>query len=164
MSAKDSFGARATLEVGGREWADRYLAKVQAEAAESKPAGLGPNRDFGTQLAYTAEERRNARRRRGPWWGMPVANPADCASPYLPNLLVSRLEELGMDYLITYPTWGLTVHTIPDTEDRLIATRAVNLMHSRVWNGVVKMRLVTSTTIAASSPGPRTTDTAENAI
>ena len=30
-----------------------------------------------------------------------------------------------MDYLITYPTWGLTVHTIPDDEDRLIATRAV---------------------------------------
>jgi len=122
------------IEVGGRDWADRYLAKV-AKDQETKPAGLGPNRDFGTAMAYTAEERRAGRRRRGPWWGMPVANPADCASPYLPKLLVRRLDELGMDYLITYPTWGLTVHTIPDDEDRLIATRAVNKMHAEVWNG-----------------------------
>ena len=36
--------------------------------------------------------------------------------------------------------------------------------NSRVWKGVVKIRLVTWTTIAAISPGPRMTDTAVNAI
>jgi hypothetical protein len=36
-------------------------------------------------------------------------------------------------------------------------------MNSRAWNGVVKTRLATSMTIAASSPGPRTIDAAENA-
>jgi hypothetical protein len=123
------------IKVGGRAWADRYLKKVGADLQEKKPAGLGPNQDFGSALKYTADQRRAGRIRRGPWWGMPVANPVDCASPYTPRLLVSRLDELGMDYLITYPTWGLTVHTIPDPEDRLIATRAVNLMHSEVWNG-----------------------------
>ena len=123
------------VQVGGRDWADGYLKKVGADLQEKKTAGLGPNQDFGAALKYTEEQRRAGRIRRGPWWGMPVANAADCASPYTPKLLVSRMEELGMDYLITYPTWGLTVHTIPDTEDRLIATRAVNLMHSQVWNG-----------------------------
>jgi predicted TIM-barrel fold metal-dependent hydrolase len=122
------------VRVGGREWADRYLKKVGADLAERKPVGLGPNRDFAEAAVYTLEERRRGRIRRGPWWGMPVASAVDCASPYLPTLLVSRMEELGMDYLITYPTWGLTVHTIPDDEDRLIATRAVNLMHAEVWN------------------------------
>jgi predicted TIM-barrel fold metal-dependent hydrolase len=123
------------VKVGGRDWADRYLAKVGADLAEAKTAGLGPNRDFGSAALYTSQERRKGRIRRGPWWGMPVANPADCASPYLPKLLVSRLDELGMDFLITYPTWGQTVHAIPDDEDQLIATRAVNEMHAEVWNG-----------------------------
>ena len=36
-------------------------------------------------------------------------------------------------------------------------------MNSRPWNGVVNVALVTSTTIAAISPGPRTTDAALNA-
>src|SRR3982750_2454123 len=36
--------------------------------------------------------------------------------------------------------------------------------NSRNWKGRVKIRLVTSTTIAAISPGPRRTDTALNAI
>jgi hypothetical protein len=36
-------------------------------------------------------------------------------------------------------------------------------MNSRSWNGVVNARFATSMTIAASSPGPRTTDAAENA-
>jgi len=123
------------VEVGGRDWADRYLKKVRADLAAAKPVGLGPNQDFGAAALITQEERRRGRIRRGPWWGMPVANPMDCASPYLPKLLAKRMEELGMDYLITYPTWGLTVHTIPDDEDRLICTRAVNEMHAKTWNG-----------------------------
>jgi len=122
--------------VGGQKWTDRYLAKVGAANAIAKPAGLGPNQDFAQAALYSLEERRRGRIRRGPWWGMPVASPVDCASPYLPTLLAERIEELGMDYLITYPTWGLTVHTIPDDEDRLIATRALNEMHAEVWNGV----------------------------
>ena len=122
-------------EVGGRAWLDGYLKRVGAELAEAKPAGLGPNKDFGVAALYTQQQRQQGRLRRGPWWGMPVANPVDCASPYLPKLLIERTEELGIDYFITYPTWGLTVHTIADDEDRLIATRSVNLMHSRVWNG-----------------------------
>jgi hypothetical protein len=35
-------------------------------------------------------------------------------------------------------------------------------MNSRNWNGLVKIRLVTSTTITAISPGPRRTVVAEN--
>jgi predicted TIM-barrel fold metal-dependent hydrolase len=123
------------IKVGGRDWADRYLAKVKIESQEKKTAGLGPNQDFSTTLTYTDEQRRYGRIRRGPWWGMPVQNPADCAAPYAPKLLARRMDELGMDFLITYPTWGLTVHTISDTEDRLIANRAINEMHAEIWNG-----------------------------
>ena len=36
-------------------------------------------------------------------------------------------------------------------------------MNSRPWNGVVNVALVTSTIMAASSPGPRTTEAALNA-
>jgi len=90
-------------EVGGRAWLDGYLKRVGAELAEAKPAGLGPNKDFGVAALYTQQQRQQGRLRRGPWWGMPVANPVDCASPYLPKLLIERTEELGIDYFITYP-------------------------------------------------------------
>jgi predicted TIM-barrel fold metal-dependent hydrolase len=124
------------VRVGGKQWADRYLEKIGAATQEKKTAGLGPNQDFAKAAQFSMEERRRGRIRRGPWWGMPVASAVDCASPYLPRLLAQRVEELGLDYFITYPTWGLTVHTIPDDEDRLIATRALNEMHAEVWNGV----------------------------
>lgn len=124
------------VRVGGKKWADRYLEKIGAATQEKKTAGLGPNQDFARAAQFSMEERRRGRIRRGPWWGMPVASPVDCASPYLPRLLAERVAELGIDYFITYPTWGLTVHTIPDDEDRLIATRALNEMHAEVWNGV----------------------------
>ena len=53
------------VRVGGKEWADRYLKKVGADLAESKPVGLGPNRDFVEAALYTLEERQRGRIRRG---------------------------------------------------------------------------------------------------
>ena len=67
------------------------------------------------------------------------------------------------------PTWSEM--TAPNGIETRIVGISVTLvmnqacsMNSRNWKGRVKIRLVTSTTIAAISPGPRRIDTALNAI
>ena len=58
------------------------------DAQESKPAGLGPNKDFGTALRYT----RGTPRRAVPPWplvGHAGREPGRLREPYLPKLLVS---------------------------------------------------------------------------
>ena len=74
------------------------------------------------------------------------------------------------------PSWPVRLPTCSEiTAPNGIETRSVGIRvtlvmnqacsrNSRVWKRVVKIRLVTSTTMTAISPGPRMTDTAENAI
>jgi predicted TIM-barrel fold metal-dependent hydrolase len=51
----------------------------------------------------------------------------------LPDLLHRRLEEIGLDFALLYPTSGLSVLTIPDDELRQAAARALNTYYSRVF-------------------------------
>ena len=68
---------------------------------------------------------------RGAWWG--VTNDAlDLATVMAPRLLAERLEEIGLDYAILYPTLGLALPTIPDKEMRRLACRAVNTMNAEL--------------------------------
>ena len=51
----------------------------------------------------------------------------------LPELLHRRLEEIGLDLALLYPTSGLSVLSIPDDELRQAAARALNTYYSRVF-------------------------------
>jgi len=51
----------------------------------------------------------------------------------LPELLHRRLEEIGLDFALLYPTSGLSVLSIPDDELRQAAARALNTYYSRVF-------------------------------
>jgi predicted TIM-barrel fold metal-dependent hydrolase len=51
----------------------------------------------------------------------------------LPDLLHRRLEEIGLDFALLYPTSGLSVLSIPDDELRQAAARALNTYYSRVF-------------------------------
>jgi predicted TIM-barrel fold metal-dependent hydrolase len=63
------------------------------------------------------------------------ANPLglDRMTVMLPELLYRRLEEIGLDYALLYPTSGLSILSIPDDELRQAAARALNLYYSRVF-------------------------------
>jgi hypothetical protein len=41
------------------------------------------------------------------WWGWPTKNTRDRATSYLPALLYERLDELGIDFTILYPSMAL---------------------------------------------------------
>ena len=64
---------------------------------------------------------------RGAWWG--VTNDArDLATVMAPALLAERMEEIGLDFTVLYPTLGLGLLTLPDPEARRLAVRALNTM------------------------------------
>lgn len=82
------------------------------------------------------ESRRSAGVTRTAWWGLPTRNTLDRATAMLPNLLYDRLEELGIDYAVLYPTYGLTVTAHPDDELRPAMARAFNRYSFEVFAGL----------------------------
>ena len=53
------------------------------------------------------------------WWGNPVSDPRDRATAHLPSLMYDRLEELGIDFMLIYPSW--TLGFLMSTDDELRA-------------------------------------------
>ena len=53
----------------------------------------------------------------------------------LPELLYRRLEEIGLDFALLYPTSGLSVLSNPDDELRQAAARALNTYYVWVFTG-----------------------------
>src|SRR5262249_12083386 len=73
------------------------------------------------------DERHRRRLRRGIWWG--VTNQTyDKATALLPALMNERLPELGVDFSILYPSFGLSLPLQQNDELRQAAARAYNLM------------------------------------
>ncbi len=75
---------------------------------------------------------------RGPWWPS-TTDALYQATVMVPALLAERLDEIGLDFVILYPSLGLALCTIPDAEIRRASIRALNTMleeisreHSRV--------------------------------
>ncbi|HZQ56473.1 MAG TPA: amidohydrolase family protein [Acidimicrobiales bacterium] len=58
-----------------------------------------------SQRPRTPDERRRTRTPQGSWWGGPPCdNALDRATATLPALLYERLDELGIDFTVLYPT------------------------------------------------------------
>jgi predicted TIM-barrel fold metal-dependent hydrolase len=70
------------------------------------------------------------------WWGLPTENTRDRASAMLPALLHERLDELGIDVAVCYPTYGLTVMGLDDPDLRVAAARAFNSYYAQAYAGL----------------------------
>ena len=91
------------------------------------------------------------------------------ASRTTASTAVAPANDWAPSWPVRLPTWSEI--TAPNgIETKIVGIRVTLVMNhacsmnSRIWNLVVKVRLTTSTTIAANSPGPRITDAAVNAI
>jgi predicted TIM-barrel fold metal-dependent hydrolase len=71
-------------------------------------------------------QRREMALMRIPWWGIPTRNTLDRATAMLPGLLYERLDQIGIDVAIAYPTYGLTAIHLTDDELRPALSRAFN--------------------------------------
>ncbi len=112
---------------------NEYLAKVGISAdVYGLIAGLlGPDTDRWSELSLS--EREHVRAMRPPWWAMPTRNTLDFATATVPGLLRSRLDELGIDYAVVYPTLALGFPSIENDELRAGACRAINTYHAELY-------------------------------
>lgn len=97
------------------------------------------------------ELRRQAGVTRNAWWGVPAANTLDRATAMLPGLLYDRLDQLGIDVALLYPTYGLTVTAFADDELRQAMARAFNIYMARAHDDFTD-RLVPVASIPMFTP------------
>src|SRR5678816_2846407 len=102
-----------------------YLAQVGGPKSVDRIRALWRGRD--RWYNSTREERQHNRLRRAIWWGV-TSNTLDKASALLPALLNERLPELGIDFALIYPSFGLTINAMSQSELHRAACRAYNMM------------------------------------
>jgi predicted TIM-barrel fold metal-dependent hydrolase len=92
----------------------------------------------GSELARLAplDRKRELGLSRSAWWGLPAKNTLDRATAMLPDLLHRRCDELGIDYAMLYPTYGLVVTALGEDELRRACARAFNRYYAEVYADV----------------------------
>ncbi len=91
------------------------------------------HRVLGAWSALTEEERRRQWAPKPPWWSLPAKNTLDRATAYLPRLMHERMDEMGIDFAVLYPSRTLILAALPNDELRQVATRALNSYHAAVY-------------------------------
>ena len=95
------------------------------KAADGFLAAMAVTRD---SLVMSVEERRRRRVAMPGFWTRQTGNTYDRATAMIPHLLYERLDEIGSDYAIVYPTAGLRLPRIKDDETRRAVIRAYNIV------------------------------------
>lgn len=102
-----------------------YMKKVCGNSAIE---GLKSRDDSVARiLTLTPEQRRDERRAQEAWWAAPTKNTRDRATAMIPKLLYERMEELGLDFTVLYPTSGMGLPFISNDEVRRAACRGFNM-------------------------------------
>jgi predicted TIM-barrel fold metal-dependent hydrolase len=78
-------------------------------------------------LSMSLDERRRRRVGQEAFWSTPSENVLDRATAMLPRLMYERLDDLGIDLSVIYPTAGLSFHRMQDTRLRRAICRAYNV-------------------------------------
>ncbi len=110
-----------------------YLKKVAGSAMVDRLKSLPDSPWHFRWYRLTPEERRRQRVPRPHWWVHPTRNTLDRATSSLPRLLHQRLDEMGLDYTIIYPSIGLLGMHLADDELRGAVCRAWNQLHAEIF-------------------------------
>ncbi len=89
-----------------------------------------------TSLKMTVAERTRKRVGQEAFWSSPSENVLDRATAMLPRLMHERLDDLGIDFSVVYPTAGLSFHRMQDTRHRRAICRAYNVFAADQFRGL----------------------------
>src|SRR5712691_7136731 len=78
-------------------------------------------------LGMSVAERRRRRIGQEAFWFLPTKNTLDRATAMMPRLLYERLDDLGLDFCVVYPTAGLGYYRLPPEKHRRALCRAYNV-------------------------------------
>ncbi len=85
------------------------------------------------------------------WWGFPARNTLDRATATLPRLQYERLDELGLDFAVLFPTYGLSCLGLDDEELRRAGARGFNRYYAEAY-GEFRDRLAPAALIPMHTP------------
>ena len=106
-------------DAGGAALRDRFLATA---ASFDTSSSLADRDDPAVRDQWKAMPS---------WWGWQTAGVRDRATAHLPALLYERLDEIGIDFTILYPSMALGYFEVTDEELSSVLCRAVNRAHAR---------------------------------
>ena len=104
--------------VGGPSMVDRFYSNERNTGSWGK---------LSRWYQFSPEERRYHRPTRAPWWALPTKNTLDRATAVLPKLLHERMDDIGLDFTVLYPSLGLSFPHTEDAELRQATCRALNM-------------------------------------
>jgi predicted TIM-barrel fold metal-dependent hydrolase len=87
-------------------------------------------------LKLSPEERRQRRVAMPNFWNRQAENTLDRATAMMPKMLYDRLDEIGIDFAIVYPTAGLRLPRIKDDATRRAVIRAYNIVSAEYFSGL----------------------------
>jgi predicted TIM-barrel fold metal-dependent hydrolase len=80
-----------------------------------------------TSLGMSVAERHRRRIGQEAFWFLPSKNTLDRATAMMPRLMYERLDDLGLDFCVVYPTAGLGYHRLQPERLRRAICRAYNV-------------------------------------
>jgi len=100
------------------------LRRIGGDRAVEGFTSIG--RGVRESLSLSVEERQRRRLSQEAFWSSPSRNTRDRATGMLPRLLYERLDELGLDFCVVYPTAALGWYRLPSEKHRRALCRAYN--------------------------------------
>src|SRR5271170_8306529 len=111
------------------EYTPVFTEKIRKAVGDKGATGfLASQRRIPDSLSQTLAERKQRGVAMEGNWGRQSTNTRDRATAMMPKMLYDRLDELGIDFGIVYPTAGLGIPRIPDDETRRAVIRGFNIV------------------------------------
>src|SRR5436190_10981834 len=102
-----------------------YLRETASPHVAETFASSMPYQRFSSPWLVTPEQRRHNWTSQSNLWGWPTKNTLDRATATIPGLYATRMDDLGIDYSMLYPSAGLFLFNV-DPEIRREVVRAYN--------------------------------------
>jgi predicted TIM-barrel fold metal-dependent hydrolase len=111
------------------EYAPVFAERMRKVVGDKGADGfIAAQRRIPDSLSQTIAERRQRGAAMEGYWGRQSTNTRDRATAMMPRMLYDRLDELGIDFGIVYPTAGLGIPRIPDEATRHAVIRGFNIV------------------------------------
>jgi predicted TIM-barrel fold metal-dependent hydrolase len=112
---------------------------------------LASQRRVPDALRLSIAERRHRGLAMEGYWTRQSTNTRDRATAMMPRLLYDRLDEIGIDFGVIYPTAGLGIHRIADGETRRAVIRGFNIVTAEYFEKLAD-RLTPAAVIPMHTP------------
>ncbi|OGA04028.1 MAG: hypothetical protein A2W68_11875 [Betaproteobacteria bacterium RIFCSPLOWO2_02_64_14] len=119
------------------EYVPVFSAKMRKAVGDKAADGFLAAMQTTTDALKMTQQARDERRTALPnFWNRQAENTLDRATAMMPKMLYERLDEIGSDFAVIYPTAGLRLPRIKDDETRRAVIRAYNIVSAEYFRGL----------------------------